>query len=93
MRLLRQLMAENLLRGILGAAAGLVVGYVAAQGLLYLMEAPPDLNVVTDWRMIVAGGALAIFSALLFGLAPARHAVRKLSPARLATEPIGQGKC
>ena len=79
MRIIRQLMVENLLLAILGSLAALVVGYFTARGLLALGDAPPELRVVTDWRMVAVGGALAATSALLFGLAPAIQAARQRS--------------
>ncbi len=75
MRIIRQLMVENLLLACLGSLAALVVGYFTARGILILGDAPPELRVVTDWRIVAAGGALAATSALLFGLAPAIQAV------------------
>jgi predicted permease len=76
-RIIRQLMVENLVLALLGSAAGLVAGQAGAKLLLSLVEAPPDLRLVTDWRITGAGAALAVFSALVFGLAPARQAVRR----------------
>src|SRR5215831_4712995 len=75
MRIIRQLMVENLLLASLGSLAALAVGYFTARGLLILGDAPPELRIVTDWRMVAAGGALAATSPLLFGLAPAIQAV------------------
>src|SRR5262249_5822948 len=54
MRIIRQLMVENLLLAILGSLAALVVGYFTARGLLVLGNAPPELRVVIDWRMVAA---------------------------------------
>jgi predicted permease len=79
MRIVRQLMVENLLLAILGSLAALVVGYVTARGLLVLGDAPSELRVATDWRIVTAGGVLAAVSALLFGLAPAIQAARQRS--------------
>jgi predicted permease len=76
-RIVRQLMVENLLLACLGSAAGLAVGYFAAKTLLHLAEAAPGMRVVTDWRMVLAGAALALLSAAVFGLAPAIQAVRR----------------
>jgi predicted permease len=78
-RIVRQLMTENLLLAGLGAIAGLGVGYATARGLLYMVEAPPDLQVVTDWRIVVAACVLAVGTALTFGLAPARQTIRAVA--------------
>jgi len=46
-RIVRQLMAENLLLACLGSAAGLAVGYAAAKTLLSVSEADPSMQIVT----------------------------------------------
>src|SRR5262249_27964801 len=76
-RIIRQLMAENLVLAGLGAAAGSAVGYFAAKALLIAAEASPGVRVATDWRMAIAGVALALLSAGVFGLAPALQTVRR----------------
>jgi predicted permease len=75
-RIIRQLMTENLLLAALGSAASLVVGASGAKLLLFLTDAPPDIKVITDWRVWLAGGALTVLSVVGFGLAPAIQAVR-----------------
>ena len=75
-RIIRQLMAENLLLAALGSAASLVVGASGAKLLLFLTDAPPDIKVNTDWRVWMAGGALTVLSVVGFGLAPAIQTVR-----------------
>jgi ABC-type antimicrobial peptide transport system permease subunit len=49
-RLIRQLMTENLLLAALASIAALLVGKLAAHILLRIIEAPPNLRIVTDWR-------------------------------------------
>lgn len=71
-RLVRQLVSESVVLGLLGGCAGLVV----AQGLLFLARsvdatAVPRLsNVGLDGRVLLFTAAAALFTALLFGLVP-----------------------
>ena len=76
-RIIRQLMAENLLLATLGSGAAFVVAYFTARGLLLLSDAPPEMRIVTDWRIVLAGAVLAVGSALMFGFAPAIQAARQ----------------
>lgn len=76
-RLIRQLMTENLLLAALASIAALLVGRLAAQILLRIIEAPPNLRVVTDWRIVLACAALGLAATLAFGLAPALQIVRR----------------
>src|SRR5262249_14346406 len=75
-RILCQLMVENLLLAALGSAAGLATGYFTAKALLAAGDTPPEIRVVIDWRIVVAGVILAVVCDLLFCLAPALQAVR-----------------
>lgn len=82
-RIVRQLMVENGLIALLGAGAALLLAYFAARTLLASADAAPGIHVETDWRMILAAAGLALFSALVFGLAPAMQSVRRTTkPAR-----------
>jgi putative ABC transport system permease protein len=73
-RLIRQLLTESLVLSLAGAAIGvlfaqwgarLLVGFLSAGGSqVYL-----DLGI--DWRVLVFTAGVSIFTALLFGLAPA----------------------
>jgi putative ABC transport system permease protein len=76
-RVIRQLMTESLLLAAFGAIAGVFVGRVGAHLLAVLFDGLAQPRIQTDWSMIAAAGALALFSMLLFGLAPALHAVRR----------------
>jgi predicted permease len=76
-RIVRQLMVENLVLAVLGCAAGLLVGYITARVLLIAGDAPPEMHVTTDWRIVLSGCILGLFSLLVFGLAPALQAVRR----------------
>ena len=76
-RLIRQLMTENLLLAVLASIAALVVGRLAAHILLRIIEAPPNLRIVTDWRIVLACAALGLGATLAFGLAPAFQTVKR----------------
>ncbi len=83
-RVVRQLMTENLLLAACGAFAGLFVARVGAHLFLALFGASPDIRIVTNWSVVLAAGALALFSTLMFGLAPAIAAARRGRPATSA---------
>jgi putative ABC transport system permease protein len=79
-RLVQQLLTESLLLSMLGAAAGLALGY----GLFHLIRAflprfylPSQATVGIDWRVMLFVTALAIVTGVLFGLAPAFDASRR----------------
>lgn len=72
-RIVRQLLTESLLLAVLGAAAGLAAAWAVMAPLVHLAgNALPDLgpiSISTPVMLFTAG--LAIFSGLIFGLAPA----------------------
>ncbi len=70
-RLIRQLLTESLALALLGAAAGLAVGYLVLRSLMQWSEAPVWLNPAPDWRVLVFAVAMGFTSAILFGLMPA----------------------
>jgi hypothetical protein len=76
-RVLRQLMTENLLLALLGSAAGLVLGTVAARWLLRLLDAPPDIHIRIDWEVVAVGALCIVISAFAFGLPAALRTVRR----------------
>jgi len=71
-RLVRQLLSESLVLGLIGAGLGLITGTV----LLYIIKAfvPPDIprihEVTIDFRVLLFTAGLSVLSASLFGLAP-----------------------
>jgi len=77
-RILRQLLTENVLLGLLGAAAGLLVAYVGLHSLLALT--PTDLphahNISLDRWALGFTLFIAVLAGILFGLAPALRASR-----------------
>jgi predicted permease len=85
-RLIRQLFTESLLLAMLGAAAGLTLGYLVLRGLMVWGDFPKWLNPTPDWRVILFAAATGFGSAILFGLAPAFQLTRQRHrPAASAT--------
>jgi putative ABC transport system permease protein len=77
MRVVRQLMTEALLIALLGAITGLGLALGGTQLLhkvLSFNEAIKMLDMQMDWRVLSFTSAIAVLSALLFGLAPALRA-------------------
>lgn len=78
-RLVRQLITESLLIAIAGGVAGLGVGY-AGMTLFRQIQVPTDLPVAIAFRMdaraLLFSLAVAVVSAILFGLSPAIQATR-----------------
>lgn len=77
-RLLRQLLTESLMLGLLGGILGIVLARLAVNGLVAL--APSDLTesiqVVFDRRIVVLSVLLSALTSVIFGLAPALIASR-----------------
>ncbi len=73
-RLVRQLLTESLLLGLLGATLGLVVSWAAGKGFLTLVGGAIDFRP----NAVVLGftALLAVLTALLFGLFPSLTATR-----------------
>jgi predicted permease len=76
MRVMRQLLTENLLLAAMGSGTGLVAGFLSARFLLRALGAPPDIRVGIDWQIIVAALVFTAISTLAFGLAPALQLAR-----------------
>ncbi len=79
MRLVRQLMTENLALALPGSLAGLAFGYGGVL-LLRKIQIPSDppfvLDLRMDARLLAFNLIVAVFSCLLFGLAPALQSRR-----------------
>ena len=76
-RVIRQLMTEALLIAGLGAMAGLGLGIIGSQLLhkvLSFDDALKMLDMRIDWQVLAFISAIAVLSAVLFGLAPAARA-------------------
>jgi predicted permease len=77
MRLLRQLVVENLMLSAVGGALGLLIGNWAIQLLIQSLptQAPRWADFTLDVRMVVFTLATCIVTVVLFGWAPALHAM------------------
>jgi putative ABC transport system permease protein len=76
-QLVRQLLTESLLLALLGAGIGLGFAWAAAQLLVAQLSTqalPIGLQLSLDGRVLGFTVALAMLTAVIFGLAPARHA-------------------
>jgi putative ABC transport system permease protein len=72
-RLVQQFLAESVVLGIAGGAAGLLVAYWSTQALLALSPASiPRLGEVgVDWRVLAFTVTIAVLTSVVFGLVPA----------------------
>lgn len=77
LRIVRQLLTESLLLAALGSGLGLLLAHVLP-GFILSRMAPlySDLNLTPDPTVLAYSIAIAVFSAALFGLAPALRATR-----------------
>ena len=78
-RLVRQLLTESLLLSVLGGGAGLLLALWASDLLLAFKPPIPytlAIDYAPDARVIVFTTVMALFTAAIFGLAPALHASR-----------------
>ena len=78
-RLVRQLLTESVVLGLLGGAAGLMLAILSTDLLQTLAPAElPRLSDIAIDRQVLAFAAVAsVFTSLLFGLVPAFHASRR----------------
>jgi putative ABC transport system permease protein len=74
-RLIRQLLTESVLLGLLGAVFGLILAKVGTSLLVGLSPniLPRAKEIALDTRALAFTGAIAVLTGLLFGLAPAIH--------------------
>ena len=75
-RVLRQLMTENFLLALLGAAAGLGFGAAAARLLLVALGAPSNFHLTMGWPILITALVLTMMAAVAFGLPSALQTVR-----------------
>ena len=76
-RLIRQLFTESLLLALLGAAAGLALGYVVQRFLMAWADVPAWLDATPDRRVMLFAIGMGLSAAILFGLTPAWQAARQ----------------
>ena len=78
-RIVRQLLVESLLLGLIGGAAGCVLAYVGLDALVAVLPQGPlpgEVEIALDGAALAFSLALAVVSALLFGIAPALYGAR-----------------
>ncbi len=81
-RLARQLLTESLLLSCAGAVLGLILAKWGSAFLVAQFSSDRDpltLDLSLDWRVLAFTGAVAVVTALLFGVAPAMT-TRRLAP-------------
>ena len=79
LRLIRQLLTESILLGILGAMAGLVLGNAFMSGIKLWLPPdmlPPQANVRMDYGVLLFTMVTGILTGILSGLAPALNGTR-----------------
>jgi putative ABC transport system permease protein len=78
-RLIRQLLSESLLLACAGAIAGILLARVLSSVLVAMISTQSDtmfLDLAPDYRVLGFTAALAVFTCILFGLAPALRATK-----------------
>ncbi len=87
-RIVRQLLTEHLLLGVLGAIVACFVAVLATRAVLSIVGTPAALTPEISIRMILAAAVLAILSSIAFGFAPAWQAMRPAAARRLRLRTI-----
>jgi putative ABC transport system permease protein len=84
-RLVRQLLTESVVLGLLGGAAGLMLATFGTDLLQALAPAglPRLSDIAIDRRVLTYAAAASVVTSLLFGLVPALHASRRDSGGHL----------
>jgi predicted permease len=82
-RILRQLLTEHLLLGSAGALVGCFVAWAAGRALAIATDMPAGIVPRFTVRSAAIAAALAIGSALVFGLTPALQAIRPAAAKRM----------
>ena len=78
-RVVRQLLTESILLGVIGGVGGVVLAYWLGDVLVSLLPATPQPIAVEpqpDFRVLTFAFVLALLSGLIFGLAPALQTAR-----------------
>ena len=94
-RLVRQLLTESVLLGVLSAPLGLVIAYAGLEAMMAAVPPAVMIPYYVDWsvnpRVIVFTTAMTVVTGLLFGLAPALQAARASLAATLKDGGRGTG--
>jgi predicted permease len=76
-RLVSQMMSENLLLAAGGALLAVAVALASSRALVAFLDTQMNvvtLNLAADWRLLAFVGAVAVLTAIVFGLVPALRA-------------------
>jgi predicted permease len=75
-RLIRQMLTESLILGLLGGITGIILARFGLGALIAVAESsfPRVASVTMDWRVLAFTFVISLGTGLLFGLAPAWHA-------------------
>jgi predicted permease len=85
-RVVRLLLTEATLLGLLGGAGALAVGHLTIRGMLAILPSDgPVLQPVIDTRLLVFTILLGLMTSVAFGLFPSMHAVRAALTAGMNT--------
>lgn len=79
LRVIRQLLVENLVLAIAGGVAGTLFAVAATRGLVHLLppaSVPTEIDVTPDARTLLLSLSLSMITGILFGIAPAVRAAR-----------------
>ena len=77
-RIVRQLLTESILLGLVGGICGLVVASAGLRVLKFALPAntPRLADAQIDWRVLLFTAALSLITGIIFGLTPALQSVR-----------------
>jgi predicted permease len=78
-RIVRQLLTESIVLGVIGGAGGVLLAYCLGDVLIALLPPTPVpivLNPQPDWRVLLFAFVTAVLSGVIFGLAPAMQTAR-----------------
>ncbi len=100
MRVVGQLLVENLLLAFIAAGLGFVLSRLVLNGIVYVLTVtfPPDIGYlridvpVADWRVLVFLLVAATLATVFFALAPALRATRLDVARSMHGEVIGDGR-
>ena len=90
--IVRMLLSESLLLGLLGGAAGMAVLFWGRDAVLFLMPKALAQGVPIDWRVLTFAAGCSLAAGLLFGVVPAWTASRVDVNAGLKETASGSGR-
>jgi predicted permease len=72
-RIIRQLLTESTLVGVIAGTLGLLAAELLLPAISSLIDVPASVEVTADWRVYLYALAASLVVGILAGLAPARH--------------------